>query len=487
MPTVLVRADASVQIGTGHIMRTLTLSNELKKNSFEVIFLTKKLEGNLDEVIVKNGFEVINVDSFCESDEVLEIIKRKNASLIIFDNYGIDYEYEKKIKQNSDIKIFSFDDTGEKHFCDILLNQNIYAKKEDYKGLVPQNCYVLAGAQYALLRDEFKNIKIKEKIEIDRKKINILVTLGGSDERNVGENVMQVIEKIDDLNLFTTVIAGKSNPHFLKLENFAKNSKKDFLVLKSSENMAQLMNDSDIAITAGGSTVLEVLFLLLPSITIELASNQHKIVQELKKRELSIAVDECVQIESAIKKLCDLQTRKHLIENMRAFFKDNLQDEIVKAIKKKIYEDFKVVSASFDDCENLFLLANDEEVRKNSFSQNKIELNEHKAWLKKALEDKTRALFVLKLKDVFLGQIRFDKIEKTDDYLISFSIAKEIRGLSLSSLIIKKSIEKFSKNHKTNKIIAHIKKENTASLKAFEKAGFKTAAQNEFITMECEI
>lgn len=70
MPTVLVRADASVQIGTGHIMRTLTLSNELKKNSFEVIFLTKKLEGNLDEVIVKNGFEVINVGSFCESDEV---------------------------------------------------------------------------------------------------------------------------------------------------------------------------------------------------------------------------------------------------------------------------------------------------------------------------------------------------------------------------------------------------------------------------------
>lgn len=483
-PLVLVRADASVQTGTGHIMRTLTLSNELKKNNFEVVFLTKKLDGNLDEVIVKNGFEVINVGSFCESDEVLEIIKRKNASLIIFDNYGINCEYEKKIKQNSNIKIFSFDDTGEKHFCDILLNQNIYAKKEDYKGFVPRNCHVLAGAQYALLRDEFKNIKIKDKIEIDTKKINILVTLGGSDERNVGENVMQIIEKIDDLNLFTTVIAGKSNPHFLRLENFAKNSKKDFLVLKNSENMAQLMNQNDIAITAGGSTVLEVLFLRLPSITIELASNQHKIVQELKKRELSMVVDECAQIGGAIKKLCDLQTRRSLIENMRVFFKESSQDEIVKAIKKKTYEDFEVVSASFDDCENLFLLANDEEVRKNSFSQNKIELSEHKAWLKRILENKTRVLFVFKIKDIFLGQARFDKIEKADDFLISFSIIKEIRGLSLSSLIIKKSIENLSKNHKTNKIIAHIKKENEASIKAFEKAGFRRINQNEFIVME---
>ena len=88
--------------------------------------------------------------------------------MVIFDHYGIDYQYEKQIKIKTEVKILSFDDTYEKHHCDILLNHNIYAKKEQYKDLVPDFCELRCGRKYTLIRDEFKKIGHKER-QINKK------------------------------------------------------------------------------------------------------------------------------------------------------------------------------------------------------------------------------------------------------------------------------------------------------------------------------
>jgi len=212
---IFVRADASIKIGSGHIMRTLTLSQLLKKNEFKIVYLTKKLDGNLDGVINDNGFEVINIKAESkkeEFEEVSNLISIHGASMIVFDHYGIDYEYEEKIKKSSAAKVFSFDDMYEKHYCDILLNQNIYANKEKYLKLVPKNCVIMAGIQYALIREEFRKIEIREKNNINHKRVNILITLGGSDENNVIQKIISAIDRIDGFVINATVIAGKSNP-----------------------------------------------------------------------------------------------------------------------------------------------------------------------------------------------------------------------------------------------------------------------------------
>ena len=162
---ILIRADSSSTIGTGHIMRDLVLAKQYPKAN--IIFATQYLEGNINHKITESGYNLKILKSN-KIKELNKLIKKLDIDMIIIDHYGIDYAYEKELKsKNKKLKILSFDDTYEKHHCDILLNHNISGDKKRYKGLVPKNCELRCGSKYTLLRDEF----IKEKKKIGKKKI----------------------------------------------------------------------------------------------------------------------------------------------------------------------------------------------------------------------------------------------------------------------------------------------------------------------------
>lgn len=131
---ILFRADSSSSIGIGHIMRDIVLAKQFEDSN--IIFACMEFEGN---IINQIPYQVIRLKSN-HINEVDTIIKEYKIDLIVIDHYGIDEAYEKQLKiQNSKLKILSFDDTYEKHYCDILLNHNIYAQKEKYIDLVPRS------------------------------------------------------------------------------------------------------------------------------------------------------------------------------------------------------------------------------------------------------------------------------------------------------------------------------------------------------------
>ena len=145
---ILFRADSSSSIGTGHIMRDLVLAKQYKNAN--ITFATQELDGNINHKIVESGY-ALRILKSNSKDEVLEIIKSSDIDLLVIDNYDVDYEFEKYIKENSAVKILSFDDTYEKHYCDILLNHNISADEKRYKGLVPDECELRCGCKYTLI------------------------------------------------------------------------------------------------------------------------------------------------------------------------------------------------------------------------------------------------------------------------------------------------------------------------------------------------
>lgn len=158
---IVIRADSSSYIGTGHIMRDLVLVKEFKK--YNVIFATQNLDGNINYKIIEAGYKIELLKSN-DFEELNELIKKLNIDMIIIDNYEIDYSFEKKLKeQNLSLKTFVLDDTYEKHFCDILLNHNIYADEKKYKNKVQKNCELRCGSRYTLLRDEFLEAKKNKK------------------------------------------------------------------------------------------------------------------------------------------------------------------------------------------------------------------------------------------------------------------------------------------------------------------------------------
>ena len=141
---ILIRADSSSFIGTGHIMRDLVLAKQYKTEN--IIFAVRELAGNINYKIDEAGYSkvVLNTNDF---EELNEIIRNLNIDMIVIDHYEINYDFEKKIKEsNPNLKIFVFDDTYEKHYCNILLNHNISADEKKYQNLVPKDCELRCGS-----------------------------------------------------------------------------------------------------------------------------------------------------------------------------------------------------------------------------------------------------------------------------------------------------------------------------------------------------
>ena len=283
MNNILFRADASSTIGTGHIMRDLVLAQQYPNS--EIIFATQELEGNLNYKIIESGYEVITLESNSMA-ELDKLIKKYDIDMIVIDHYGIDYNYEKALKEeNPSLIILSFDDTYEKHYCDILLNHNIYADDSKYLKLVPKSCELHCGEKYTLLRDEFMEVKKSILKSTKSKKNRIFIAIGGADTINLNPKIIQLLEKND--NIIVEIVTSTANKHIEELKNLIKNKKWINLHINSVK-IAELMRKSDFAIITPSVTLNEVWYMKLPFIAIQTANNQKYMVEYIKRLDLPI-------------------------------------------------------------------------------------------------------------------------------------------------------------------------------------------------------
>lgn len=272
---ILFRADSSATIGTGHIMRDLVLAKQYPKD--KILFATQDLSGNINHKISESGYEIYTLNS-SDVEELDKLIKRLNIDLLVIDNYGIDAKQEKQLKiKNPKLKILSFDDTYEKHNCDILLNHNISADKKKYKGLVPKDCELRCGSKYTLLRDEFYEAK---------KQKTVFLAMGGADHSNLNIKILKVLEDFE--NIQTIVVTTNANQNLDALKKHVK-GKKNIALHINSKKIAKLMKKSDFAIVTPSVIVNEVHFMELPFIAIKTAENQDDIYRYLKKNFLVLS------------------------------------------------------------------------------------------------------------------------------------------------------------------------------------------------------
>ncbi len=310
---VVIRTDASLEIGTGHVMRCLTLAKQLIIEGFEVSFICCDFQGNSISYIQEQGFRVYNISSQEENnswkwikdnwrqdvEDTKQIIKEinKKIDLLIVDHYSLDVNWEKELREA--VKhIMVIDDLADRsHDCDILLDQNYYLNLHNrYKGLVSASCIQLLGPDYVLLRDEFLSINVK-KIKRDGNLKRILVFFGGTDLTGETIKTLQAISELNHSEIEFDVVVGESNPHKEKIEQQC-NDLLNVTFHCQVSNMAELMLDANLAIGAGGSTTWERCFLKLPSITIILAENQRDIALDVARRGASLCIGDSNHISS---------------------------------------------------------------------------------------------------------------------------------------------------------------------------------------------
>lgn len=262
-------------------MRDLVLAKKFSKD--QIIFATQDLEGNINHKIKESNYniEILNNNNF---EELNKLIKKLNIDMIIIDHYEINYNFEKKLKeQNSKLKIFVFDDTYEKHYCDILLNHNIYADEKKYTNLVPKDCELKCGTNYTLLREEFLEAKKqKQTIKKENRLKTLFIAMGGADHKNLNITILKNIKIVCKKNIKVNLVTTTANRNLEKLKRYCKDKEWINLHINSKE-IANLMNQSDFAIITPSVTANEAYFLDLPFIAIKTAKNQKQMYKFLKR------------------------------------------------------------------------------------------------------------------------------------------------------------------------------------------------------------
>jgi UDP-2,4-diacetamido-2,4,6-trideoxy-beta-L-altropyranose hydrolase len=286
--TLVIRADASVAGGTGHVMRCLALAQACKARGWEVQFVLAQSTPNLDKRLLEAGLLISRADfapgSRADASGTVELAHSAGASWIVADGYGFNAAWQREIKAGN-LRLLLLDDYGhaDHYSADLVLNQNLHASERAYAN---RESYtrLLLGPRFVLLRDEFvKHGKLERKIANCARKI--LVTLGGSDPDNVSRDVLEILVAITEIEII--VVAGGSNPHLETLRRLISEMPAVTLVIDALD-MPDLMEWADLAIAAGGTTSWELAFTGLPSLVITLADNQEAISAALDRAGLAI-------------------------------------------------------------------------------------------------------------------------------------------------------------------------------------------------------
>ena len=299
---ILIRTDSSVQIGTGHVMRCLTLADELRGRSAKVVFVCREFVGNLCGYIEEKGYVVrrlpvsdspeqdveadlkhaawLGADWQTDARQVEEIIKALESppEWLVVDQYALDERWEGYLRSYVK-KTMVIDDLADRsHDCDLLLDQNFYDNLESrYDGLVPSRCKKLLGPQYALLRPEFREAR-KNLRKRDGHVKRILIFFGGSDPTNETAKALEAVRMLNRPDIAVDVVVGSANPYREAIDRDCKAMSGCNFYCQLS-NIAELMASANLAIGAGGATTLERIYMGLPSIVITVAENQETSIQ----------------------------------------------------------------------------------------------------------------------------------------------------------------------------------------------------------------
>ncbi|MFZ5981802.1 MAG: UDP-2,4-diacetamido-2,4,6-trideoxy-beta-L-altropyranose hydrolase [Candidatus Zixiibacteriota bacterium] len=303
---VVVRTDSSLLIGTGHMMRCLTLAEELRRNGVEVVFICREHPGNIIERAVLKGFKVhrlpldddklmndpdrslydrwrgVEKEYDAEQTRAVLSVPESDADWLVVDHYGLDAAWEATMRSYVDGIMVIDDLANRRHDCDILLDQNLYERLETrYDGLVPTGAHLLLGPEFVLLRDEFRQARRNLKKRNGRVG-RLLISFGGTDTGNDTMKALAMATLPDFRDLTFEIVVGQTNPQAEKIKKVCAGLPRTGYH-RNIDNMAQLMAGTDLCVGAGGTSTWERCCLGLPTVTLAVAENQVEVARLSEK------------------------------------------------------------------------------------------------------------------------------------------------------------------------------------------------------------
>ncbi|GFO68504.1 hypothetical protein GMLC_20830 [Geomonas limicola] len=301
---LVIRADASQELGSGHVMRTLALVEALAPRGGEFSLVSRDLPEHLAELAAARGVRVLPLagpapgDPAEDAAQTARLIGGRPDWLVV-DHYRLDAAWERLVRPGVR-RLMVIDDLADRpHDCDLLLDQNLVEGMElRYRGLVPEETRLLIGPAHALLRGEF----VAQRAALpprDGTVERILVCFGGSDPTGETAKALEALALPEFAGLEIDVVAGGSNPHWADLEAQCQKLPRASFQRQSFE-MARLMAQADLALGAGGGSAWERCFLGLPTLTVTVAANQEAPALAADRAGLARLLGSSYEVTSAV-------------------------------------------------------------------------------------------------------------------------------------------------------------------------------------------
>jgi UDP-2,4-diacetamido-2,4,6-trideoxy-beta-L-altropyranose hydrolase len=446
---IYIRADASLRIGLGHLMRCIALAQMLNQE-FEIIFVCREIPESTVDALNNSGIKLILVEN---EDDFFSLISTQD--LVVLDDYSFGINYQENVKSRCGKMIF-IDDLHEMEFvADLIINHSPGVTQSDYRA--KEGTQYALGLDYVLLRPAFIE-QARKKREISRIR-SVMVCFGGGDYKNLTLSTVKAIlpnEQFQEI----VVITGPAYDQVESLKSLvSKDSRIRYYHSINEDEMLVLMLRSELVIVPSSGILFEALAAGCIVISGTYAENQRIIFERFLKSRVfenarNFSDDDIVKAVNSV--LSNPVNPKKLIDG-----------ESGKRILRKFIElTVNLRDANKDDCELLFSWVNDPEVRMNAINTNPIEWDRHLDWFNKILSGGTSKIFILERNGIPAGQVRFDMND--NQYIIDYSVDKGFRGQGLGKLILQRGIDRIGKV----RYKAVVKTENVRSVAIFESLNF---------------
>jgi UDP-2,4-diacetamido-2,4,6-trideoxy-beta-L-altropyranose hydrolase len=507
---ILIRCDASLLIGSGHVMRCRTLARELQRRGAEVCFLCRRQPGDLINLLEpefavlalprqtlaacsgSEGHDLYSSWLGCTQEQdaaqCLEVLAEagiNGASWIVADHYGLDARWEAQLLAglsggDAAPKLLVIDDLADRiHQADLLLDQNFFgeATHQRYQDLVPPQCRQLLGPNYALLGPEYAQLHplVPPRTELRR----VLLFFGGVDQDNLSGRALEALLDPALADLAVDVVLGLHSPHRQEIEELVVR-RPNTALHGPLPSLAGLIARADLAIGAGGATTWERACLGLPSLVVAIAANQLPFSKALDQAgHLQLLGDGAsVTVEQIRSALLPLMTEPKP-EKAPTALTDGWGAPRLAMAMLGPQGAISLRTAVAADEALLLHWANDPLVRANSFSPEPIAPDDHHRWFQKGLTELNRLLLIATTADGCpIGQIRFDRQPASarsdaSEAAVDLSLDRCARGHGLAADLVRLGLQAMEQRWgPAAEAVAEVLPSNTASNACFARAGF---------------
>ena len=485
---VAVRADASAIIGSGHVMRCLTLADALGQRGETVHFITRNLTPPTRAKILASGHALhqlpnsdgqndqempnaawLSASWQDDAEATLQLARALGASWLVVDHYGINAAWE-QVLRNAGIKLAVIDDLADRpHDCDLLLDQTLRQDAwSDYRNLLPAHAQKLFGLRYALLRPEFAPAALHlESLH----GLALCVAFSGADPHHLTLRTLQVLHQGVHGIATAKIIASSQNGDLAAIRALCEKANWELAI--DTTDVARIMQSCHIGIGAGGGMLWERAACGLPSIAIIVAENQRDQVINAEAAGLVVGLDATLADHEAIRASLlslarDDVSRSTMAAKCIAVLDGKGTERLVERV---LPHGISFRRATPDDSHNIWSWRNDARVRRYSGTAAEISFEQHQSWFTSVLQDSQRHLMIASDGQSPLGVIRFDCAGESAT--ISIYLVPDRLGQGRGASLLLSGEDWLRQNLPfAHSVLAFVQDDNRASVELFRSCGY---------------